>query len=147
MGNIVCYCSMDVMAQCVAKDIFEQQSCHFSSQSSNGKRCMHLNENMNNHCWNPKAYDFSSVHGVVRLEDIEDEPEIIFDESLELELPDGPRRTCKDCLMYTSCTSLIDLAVATAIGGGVTDQDLWDMGSNCFNYLEETKINISGGTP
>jgi len=146
MGNIVCYCSMGIMAQCVAKNLVEQQSCFFSAKSSNGKKCMHLNDGMNNHCWNPKAHDFSKVHGVIRLEDIydEEEAEIIYDESLELAAGAG-RRHCRNCVSYTSCSKLINLATAATAHGGITEQDLWDQASACGSYLEETKIDLSGG--
>lgn len=141
---ITCYCKMGVMAQCVAKDMFEQQACWFSAQSANGKRCMYLNTNINNGCWDTAAHDFSEQYGVVRLEDIvEDEPETIYDESEELEMSDNVRRTCKNCLLYTSCPDLIDLANVSP--GGVTEQDLWTKGSSCGDFLEETQITISGG--
>lgn len=144
MAGVVCYCKLGMMAQCVAKDVFEQQACHFSRQSSVSKKCMHLNVDMNNHCWNIKAHNFSTVHGVVRLEDITtDEPETIYDESEELGLSAGVSRTCKTCLLYTSCVDLIDLARATP--GGITDQNLWTKGSSCGSFLEEIKTDLSGG--
>jgi hypothetical protein len=106
---------------------------------------MHLNENMNNHCWNPKAHDFSAIHGVVRLEDVGvDEPEIIYDASKEQELEE-PRRTCKSCVAYTSCALLINLATAATAHGGITDQDLWTQASKCVGFIGETQISISGG--
>ena len=146
MSGKMCYCKLGVMAQCVAKDVDEQMACFFSAQSSNGKRCMHLNENMNNHCWNPKAHEFSSMRGVVRFEDItEPEPETIYDESKELGMETGPRRTCMNCINYNSCAKLIDLAVACAPLGGITEQDLWTKGSSCDGYIGETKITIAGG--
>jgi hypothetical protein len=141
---ITCYCKMGVMAQCVAKDVIEQQACFFSLQSSNGKRCMYLNTNINNGCWDVAAQDFSKMYGVVRIEDIDiDEPETIFDESEELEMSAGVRRTCKSCLLYTSCLDLIDLAKVSP--GGITEQDLWTKGTNCGDFLEETQISINGG--
>jgi len=147
MAKFVCYCSLGVMAQCVADNLVEQQSCHFSDQSANANKCMHLNESMNNHCWNPKAHDYSVVHGVVHLEDVEidDEIEMLYDESLEQKMGDGSRRNCKNCLAYTSCFLLINLATAAAARGGITELELWDQASACEDYLEETKINISGG--
>jgi hypothetical protein len=103
---------------------------------------MHLNADMNNHCWNTEAADFSMGHGVVRLEDIVvDEPETIYDESLELELEE-PRRNCRNCMSYTSCSKLISLATAATAHGGITEQDLWNQASGCGSYIEETQITI-----
>ena len=147
MSKFVCYCSLGVMAQCVADNLVEQQSCHFSGQSANANKCMHLNESMNNHCWNPKAHEYSNNHGVVRLEDVEidDELETLYDESLEQEMGDGSRRNCKDCLVYTSCPGLVDLAIAASPTGGITDQDLWDTASACSAYVGEPQILTNGG--
>jgi hypothetical protein len=97
---------------------------------------------MNDHCWNTKAHDFSMVHGVVRIEDIVADESEIYDETLELELGE-PRRNCRNCMSYTSCSKLIDLARAKP--GGITEQDLWTHGSACGSYIGETKISISGG--
>jgi hypothetical protein len=141
---ITCYCKLGMMAQCVAKDLAEQQACWFSAQSANGKRCMYLNTNINHGCWDTAAHDFSEQYGVVRLEDIVmDEPETIYDESDELGLLVGDRRTCKSCLLYTSCPDLIDLANVSP--AGVTDNDLWTKGTSCGSFLEESYIPINGG--
>lgn len=146
MGKLACYCSIGIMAQCVADSTGEQQACHFSKQSANGHRCMHLNENMNNHCWNPEAHEYSKNHGVVRWEDVEveDEIDLLYDESMELDIGEE-RRNCRDCLAYTSCSELINLATVATARGGLTEQDLWNQASTCDQYLEETKIDISGG--
>jgi len=145
MGKLACYCKMGIMAQCVAVNTDEQMACHFSVKSSNGFRCMHLNAKLDNHCWNTKAHDYSNEHGVVRLEDVEfDEPEIIYDASKEQELKE-PRYNCRDCMSYTSCSKLINLATAATAHGGITEQDLWNQASACGSYIEETKIDLSGG--
>lgn len=142
----ICLCKQDIMAQCVAENYTEQQSCDFFSHSSGGKRCMFRNETMNNHCWSHKAQDFSRDNGVVRFTDIS-EPELIYDESEELGMDDGTRRSCRSCTYYTSCIKLIDLAVAAASSsaGGLTEDDLWNQASSCNTFVGETKISISGG--
>lgn len=145
MSKFACYCSVGVMSQCVADNVYEQQACHFSEQSANANKCMFRNENMFNHCWNPDAQAFGREHGVVRIEDVEiDEPETLYDESLELELEE-PRRNCRNCISYTSCPLLINLATAATAHGGITEQDLWNQASRCGGYIGETKISISGG--
>jgi len=144
----VCLCQLGIMSQCVAVDYGEQMSCDFFNRSDGSKKCMNLNPALNNHCWSQEAQDFSAIYGVVRFKDreIDDELETLYDESLEMGLgEENPRRNCKDCLMYTSCSKLIDLANAVAHTGGVTMQDLWNTASVCGSYLEETKIDISGG--
>lgn len=135
----ICYCEQDIMSQCVAKDLTEQLACSFSNQSAVREACMHLNTDLNNHCWNPEAQKFSIKYGVVRIEDVES---ATVDDEYGKPLTDTTdRRTCRGCLQYT-CHYLVSIAAeAQASGsGGLTDQDYWEIGSGCPEYINENEF-------
>lgn len=135
----ICYCELGAMSQCVAKDLIEQQACHFSDQSSVRKACMHLNADLNNHCWNPAAQAFSREHGVVRIEDVESAT--IDDEHEEPLTDTTDRRTCMSCLQY-ACSNLVAMAAEAQHNGsgGLNSQDYWEIGSGCPEYINENEF-------
>ena len=47
-----CYCKPGTMSQCIAGTYNEQRGCVGFDKSTVANRCMHRNENMNNHCDN-----------------------------------------------------------------------------------------------
>ncbi len=134
MSKLVCYCKVSIMAQCVANNVGEQQACYFSMESANGNRCMHLNASMNNHCWNTKAHDYFHNYGVVRLEDLK--IETVYDEVEDLTLEESGRRNCRNCVLF-ACNKLVVLSTtAQSQGALLSEQDFWDMATNCNDYAE-----------
>ena len=133
----ICYCEPGPMSQCVADDYGDQLVCDFFNKSDCASRCMHRNEDMNNHCWSPEAQAFGREHGVVRVEDIEVEIGLTEDEDLIT----ADRRTCLNCLQY-ACTSITVMAHEAVVNGkgGLTDQDYWDIGSSCSEYVNENEF-------
>lgn len=138
----VSYCRQGNMSQCVADNYGEQLACSFSDKATADKRCMHRNENMDNHCWSPKAQAYSREHGVVRMEDVEGEEYSIED---FLEDPPSTRRNCHSCVMY-ACYDVVQAAADASDRGGLTDGDLWEIGSNCKDYIDEATMRDSYST-
>jgi hypothetical protein len=130
------------MAQCVAEDLIEQQACWFSSQSGVRKACMHLNTNLDNHCWNPEAHVFSREHGVVRLEDVEEEITLDDEILIDIEFPDTQRRDCRCCILHP-CHVLIQKADAALHRGGLADVEYWDIGTNCPEFMDESMMKAT----
>jgi hypothetical protein len=134
----ICYCKQDIMSQCVAEDVDEQRACWFSSQSRVRKACMHLNTDINNHCWNPEAHAFSREYGVVRLEDVEEEicldDEIIIDE-----FPATQRQDCRCCILHP-CHELVQKANTALNRGGLADVEYWDIGTSCPEFMDEAMM-------
>jgi len=138
----VCYCRQGIMSQCVAADEFEQRACSFSSQSQvRSKSCMHLNTNLNNHCWNPEAHLFSREHGVVRIEDVEEEI-CLADEIIIDEFPDTQRQDCRCCILHP-CHELIQKAHTALHRGGLADVEYWDIGTSCPEFMDEAMMKAT----
>ncbi len=141
MGK-VCYCEQGVMSQCVAEDFSEQLACHFSVSCSGGGRCMHRNENLNNHCWNPTAQAFSRRYGVVRIEDVEIGEEYNIEDDF---IDEAPRRTCINCILR-ACHDLVRMSNDALDRGGLTEQDFWTIGSGCPDYMDEEMMKTQYST-
>jgi len=141
MGMKICYCQQGIMSQCVADNYGEQLACDFFGHCAGGGRCIHLNTILNNHCWNPEAQAYSREHGVVRAEDLEVDEKFNTDEDFIDELP-GHRRNCQNCLL-NACSELIQMSADAQDRGGLTNQDLWDIGSGCPDYTDEETMKAS----
>jgi len=134
----ICYCEPDVMSRCVADNYGDQLVCDFFIKSDCASRCMHRNEDMNNHCWSPEAQRFGIEYGVVRVEDLEIDE---YDESNDLLPAEAERRTCMSCLQY-ACTNLVSIAHEAMDNGNgmLTDQNYWTIGSGCPEYINENEF-------
>ena len=137
----ICYCQQGIMSQCVAADLNEQRACWFSSSSRVRTACMHLNTNINNHCWNPEAHIFSREHGVVRIEDVEEEITLDDDEIIFDELPED-RHDCRCCILHP-CHELVVPANAALHRGGLADVEYWDIGSGCPEFMDEAMMKAT----
>ena len=137
----ICYCQMGIMSQCVAADYGDQYACDFFDKSGCADRCMHRNESMNNHCWNPEAQAFSREHGVIRVEDVELDEEFNINDDFIDEMP-GPRRNCQNCILHP-CHEIVQQANAALDRGGLAQQEFWDIGSACPEYSDEEMMNAA----
>ena len=140
--NRVCYCQLGIMSQCVAASLREQQACWFSSSSTVEKKCMHLNTDLNNHCWSPRAYDFSQRYGVVRMEDVEEDEICLADEIIIDEPTLITRRDCRVCILHP-CHDLVQKANAALHRGGLADVEYWDIGTMCPEYMDEAMMKAT----
>lgn len=136
----ICYCEMGIMSQCVAMNYSDQYVCDFFIKSDGADKCIHHNESMNNHCWSPDAQAFSRIHGVVRAEDLEEGEEYNIEERF-IDVS-GPRRNCHSCIHHP-CHEFIKMSNAAFDTGGISANDLWDIGTNCPEYEDDEMINAA----
>jgi hypothetical protein len=142
----ICYCEdTGGCSQCVAGLWVDQQCCDFYGKHSFSDRCTHLRPGDDNHCASFEAQDFGRAIGVVRAEDIapeegwnaEDEAELLDLSQLLIEEDQPVRRTCGTC-KWNACGYLSTRSQAhKTVGGGLTKQDLWDIGTKCMNYTPQ----------
>ena len=123
-----CFCKPGIMSQCIALDYGEQQSCECFSKATFSNKCMNRNEYLNNHCWSGKAQSI----GLRAAEEEEISLIVMSGETLE-------RRCCLNCTLYT-CSTVAQAQHDAQPEGGLTVNDLWDMGTNCIAYLDEKML-------
>jgi hypothetical protein len=121
-----CFCKKGPMSQCIAYSYVEQALCVGFEKSSVATRCMHRNEDMANHCWNPEAQSIGLRNG------ISDEPETqVVSESQEKDI------SCINCMRY-SCT-YIKAKMRSAEPDVLTIDDLRAEANNCQGYEQEVR--------
>ena len=140
-------CQNGVMSQCEgAGDPVRQRMCNFWDKSTQGDRCTNLNENLNNHCWSPKAqavgYHPPEEYAGLDLE-VDDIDNYIDD---DFALVDEVVRCCTDCILFT-CSHIIHENSMAQPRGGLTHDDLCNIARGCIEYEDEetmkSKINQS----
>lgn len=140
----ICWCKPGMMSQCTAPDIHAQELCDYFNNSLGSRKCMHLCENIDNHCDCQKAQDFARAHGVRTPDDIS-VPET---EEFELRIDDfiEPEKRCDKCILY-ACSYVIHENHQAAGRGGLTMEDLEKIANKCPDYDDEKsmqqKINQS----
>lgn len=144
----ICYCKVDIVSTCVAKDRGDQFMCDYWEKHSFMDRCTHCDPDNDNHCWSFQAQDFGKMHGVITKENRPATPQrYIAPEAAaptrEFSAPAGgatiaggpPRNTCERCSGYPMCPLLPQ--EAAALGKGLTSldgQDYWNIGSGCPHF-------------
>lgn len=139
----ICWCKLDVMAQCTAPDVNHQELCDFWIKHSYANRCSNFNPNLNNHCWSQEAQKFSAEFGVRTMDNpapIEEE-ELCIDDFVEEE-PEGEfdGRRCDNCILY-ACSRVIKENQNAAPNGGLTMADLQIIADSCPDYCDDAMIN------
>lgn len=135
----ICHCKQGVMSQCGEAASYEDQRlCSFFEEASRAKRCMFLNESMNNHCWSPDAQRSTNGIDIVDSEIKEMTLEDLMEEVDDL-LPDKDngkevRQFCGNCI-HLPCSEVKAEERRTG-QQHLSDNELWSLGSVCNNYDE-----------
>jgi hypothetical protein len=133
----VCYCEVGIMSTCVANSTEDQFFCdYFDPSSTNKKKCMNRDEQINNHCWSPGAQAFGQLNGVVRRDDLKSVPH--FEAPVAVPTTNDARRTCMGCGNLYGCPFLpIKAAGLNKSLTSLIDTDYWNIGTSCANYISD----------
>jgi hypothetical protein len=107
------------MSECIAPNYSSQAVCFGFEKSSVATRCMHLNEDMNNHCWSLVAQNIG----------LRDE---IVDGIDDIIPPVGKDTSCLNCTRYP-CT-YIKTKIRSAEPDQLTMDDLRAEANNCQGF-------------
>jgi len=123
-----CFCKRGPMSQCIADNYNEQLACVGFQKSDVAARCMHKNEDMNDHCWNPTAQSIGLRHAVPDIDDADTAEYELVDpgELIEEEV------SCLNCMRYTC--AYIDKELRMALPKSLTFDQLRGHASNCQGY-------------
>ena len=122
-----CFCKTGIMSECVAPNYGSQAVCVGFEKSGVASRCMHLNEDMNNHCWSLVAQDIGLRDEIVDGVDDTTPPSVHVDKDT----------SCISCIRY-SCTYLQTKMRATE-PNQLTMDDLRAEAHNCQGYETEAQ--------
>ena len=143
-------CQNGTMSQCEgAGDPIRQRMCNFWDKATQANRCSNLNENLNNHCWSPKAqavgYHPPEEYAGLDLE-LDDESRDDLLDLVEMAEAQRVERSCVDCILFT-CSHVIHENSMAQPRGGLTHDDLCNIARGCTEYDDEetmkAKINQS----
>lgn len=127
----VCFCdNKGIHSQCTASSLKMQKACQWFDLSSADTRCMYFTEERDNHCDSLSA----QKQGLNVPDDIVIEEEISLDESVD---KDSERKCCLNCLLF-SCSklTLLNQSSRDQGHGGLTEDNLWDIASDCDDYVD-----------
>jgi len=117
------------MSQCIAANYNEQLACVGFQKSDVAARCMHKNEDMNDHCWNPTAQSIGLRHAALDDDDADTAEYELVDPG---ELIEEEKASCLNCIRY-AC-AYIDRELRMALPKSLSFADLQDHANNCQAY-------------
>lgn len=154
-----CFCRRGIMSQCDPAGQ-DPKLCHFWERHSFGPDCSNLNPNLSDHCWSPQAQD-NGYNPHVEEAKAEWNSEDFTTDELDYMLKDDDEddpfvmpkvvvsailvQDCQYCSNYI-CGDLNKHNTLAQSRGGLTAQDLINIGSACPNYSDNMSV-IGGTTP